>query len=66
MISKPTIGLMQAARNPYTGCLCLLCVKIQIPKTKFQTNLKLQLFNDPNVTEKDIVWTFEYWSLEFV
>jgi len=52
-----------------------LCLKSQIPSTKSQINLKFQYSTrgasacaarDQNLLERDIVWIFEFWSLEIV
>ena len=40
----------------------------KIPNLKHQITNKSQIsiFNDQNLPDKDIVWIFEFWSLEFV
>jgi hypothetical protein len=48
-------------------CLGVLCLKSQIPSTKSQTNLKLQIPNfKPVQSDCFFVWDFEFRSLLFV
>jgi hypothetical protein len=56
-------------------CFGVLCLKIQIPSTKFQINFKFQYpthgasacaAHDQNLKLQDIVWILEFWLLEFV